>query len=239
MKKFASILFVLILSLGYVIAQPKTTIPHLGSKAPSFTAETTEGKLKFPEDFGDSWKILFSHPKDFTPVCSSELLELAHEQKNFESMDVKVAAISTDILNQHYDWKRALEEVEYKGRQPVEIKFPLISDPDYEVSGMYGMLQTRESVSQNIRGVYIIDPDNRIRSIQFYPNEVGRNMEEVKRTLKALQTTYMVKNRVTPANWQPGDDLIVPVLTQEEKENIGKPGSEYYQLDWFLTYIRQ
>jgi peroxiredoxin (alkyl hydroperoxide reductase subunit C) len=101
------------------------------------------------------------------------------------------------------------------------------------------MIQTAESVKENVRGVYIIDPDNTIRSVQFYPNEVGRNLEEIKRTIQALQTTYMTENRVTPANWQPGDDLIVPVLSQEERNSVGQPGSEYYQVDWFLNFVRQ
>jgi peroxiredoxin (alkyl hydroperoxide reductase subunit C) len=236
MKKLLSIVTVLCFSVGLVTAQEQVLIPQLGSEAPSFSAVSTNGSLNFPQDFGRSWKILFSHPKDFTPVCSSELLELAQEQKNFEKMDVKLAVLSTDILDQHKDWKRALETISYKGHEPVEIRFPLIADPEFKVSDLYGMLHDRSSVSQNIRGVYIIDPDNHIRSIQFYPNNVGRNMEEIKRTVMALQATYQADNLATPANWHPGDDFIVPVLTSKQKEELGKDDSDYYQFDWFLTF---
>lgn len=239
MKKLVSIVTVLCFSVGLVAAQEQILIPQLGSEAPSFSAASTNGSLTFPQDFGKSWKILFSHPKDFTPVCSSELLELAQEQKNFENMDVKLAVLSTDILDEHKDWKRALETISYKGHEPVKIHFPLIADPEFKVSDLYGMLQDKTSVSQNIRGVYIIDPENHIRSIQFYPNDVGRNMEEIKRTVKALQATYQSDNLATPANWQPGGDFIIPVLTSEQKAELGKNDSDYYQYDWFLTFKKR
>jgi len=214
------------------------TIPQIGVQAPSFTAMSTEGMINFPSDYGKNWKILMAHPKDFTPVCSSELLELAQEQESFEKLGAQLVIMSTDILNQHKNWKASLEEVSYKGKDPVEINFPLVSDNNHEVSRLYGMIHSVEHAHENIRGVYFVDPDNTIRSMQFYPNEVGRSVNEIKRTLLALQKTHNHDNLVTPADWQPGDDVIVPVLTAEEKEKIGTPGSDYYQLAWFLTFMK-
>ncbi len=235
MKKTVVLTIAMALFLVQANAQ-EVNIPQLGGTAPSFTAQSTNGEISFPSDFGKHWKILFSHPKDFTPVCSSEILELGYEQESFDELDTKLVVVSTDILEQHRSWVAALEEISTKRSDPVDIKFPLVADNDKKVARLYGMIHDASSLSQNIRGVYIIDPDNNIRSIQFYPNEVGRNVDELKRTLVALQATFAQDNRVTPVNWQPGDDMIVPVLSAEEKKSIGTPGSEYYQLAWFLTY---
>ena len=237
MKKINLLAILAVFFLVQINAQD-VNVPQIGIKAPSFKAQSTEGKINFPSDYGDNWKILISHPKDFTPVCSSELLELAYKQKDFERLGAQLVIVSTDLLSQHESWKAALEEVQYKGRNPVEIKFPLVTDNDHKVSKLYGMIHAAEHASQNIRGVYFIDPENTIRSIQFYPIEVGRNVDELKRTLLALQKTHQQDNLVTPANWQPGDDLIVPVLTEEQKKNIDTPGSDYYQLAWFLTFMK-
>ena len=235
MKKTFFISTLFLFSLVFTVAQ-ETKIPQIGSQAPKFTAVTTNGTINFPKDFGDNWKIVFSHPKDFTPVCSSEILELAYAQEDFEKMGVKLIVISTDILEQHKSWKAALEEIPYKDREPVKIQFPLVADEGLEVSKLFGMIHNQESVSQNIRGVYFIDPDNEIRAIYFYPNEVGRNIEELKRTLVALQTTYENDNTVTPANWQLGQDVIVPVLGKEDKAELGTPNSDFYQVAWFMTF---
>jgi peroxiredoxin (alkyl hydroperoxide reductase subunit C) len=235
MKKPVLFISVAVFCLGLAEAQD-VNIPQLGVEAPSFTAMSTEGTIDFPSDFGDSWKIVLSHPKDFTPVCSSEILELAYEQKSFERLNAKLVVVSTDIIAQHRSWKEALEEIRFQDRDPVEIKFPFVADNDLTISRLYGMIHSATSVKENIRGVYIIDPDNIVKSVQFYPNEVGRNVDEIKRTLLALQQTHNQKNLVTPADWQPGGDLIVPVLSEEEKKMINSPGSEYYQYAWFLTY---
>ncbi|MFO7933634.1 MAG: redoxin domain-containing protein [Bacteroidales bacterium] len=237
MKKINLLTILAVFFLVQINAQD-VNVPQIGIKAPSFKAQSTEGKINFPSDYGYNWKILISHPKDFTPVCSSELLELAYKQKDFEELEAQLVIVSTDLLAQHENWKAALEEVQYKGRDPVEINFPLVADNDHKVSKLYGMIHSAEHASENIRGVYFIDPENTIRSIQFYPNEVGRNVDELKRTLLALKKTHKQDNLVTPANWQPGDDLIVPVLTEEQKKNIGTPGSDYYQLAWFLTFMK-
>ena len=129
-----------------------------------------------------------------------------------------------------------MESIHYKDRDPVKIEFPLVADVNFGIAHKYGMLQDAESTTHNIRGVYFIDPDNKIRTILFYPNEVGRNIEELKRTLVALEENYNNKDVVLPANWQPGDDVIVPVISQEERENLGKPGSDLYQVAWFMVF---
>jgi len=241
MKKISLISAVLFISMayGWSNANSNTTVPLIGTQAPSFTAESTNGTINFPADFGKSWKIIFAHPKDFTPVCSSELLELAYEQESFDRLGARLLVLSTDLLSQHFAWKTALEEVSYKDRDPVRIKFPLIDDNRLSVSNKYGMIHPEAGIGVNIRGVYIIDPENRVRAIYFYPNEVGRNIDEIKRSLIALQKTYTDRNVVTPANWVPGDDLMVPVISAYERENIGNPDSDLYQLSWCMTFRKE
>ena len=235
MKKYLLATALFFFSLSQLAAQ-EISIPALGDRAPSFTAMSTNGNINFPEDYGANWKIMFSHPKDFTPVCSSEMLELAYAQESFAQMGVKLLVLSTDVLEQHNSWKAALEEIHYKDRDPVKIDFPLIADNELAVSNLYGMVHTAESISQNIRGVYIINPDNIIKAIMFYPNEVGRDIDELKRTLSALQTNYHNNTVVTPANWKLGDDVIVPYLSQTDKESLKTTNSDLYQLSWFLTF---
>jgi peroxiredoxin (alkyl hydroperoxide reductase subunit C) len=235
MKKYMLVFALAVFGMGQLLAQ-STEVPQIGSQAPSFTALSTEGEINFPSDYGKSWKLIFSHPKDFTPVCSSEILELAQAQDVFAEMDAELFVLSTDLLDQHRSWKASLEEVHYMDREPVKIAFPLIADNDLAISKKYGMIHNAASIKENIRGVYFINPDNEIRAIYFYPNEVGRNVDEIQRTLEALQTTYNNSAVVTPANWEPGDDLIVPVLSQEQKESLGMPGSDLYRLNWYMTF---
>jgi peroxiredoxin 2/4 len=211
-------------------------IPLIGVEAPSFTGLSTMGPVNFPADFGNSWKVLFAHPKAFTPVCSSELLELALEQETFARLGAKIIVVSTDNLDQQKTWKAALEEVKFKGNGPVKIGFHLVEDPHYRISNQYGMIHPSVSIGENIRGVFIIDPENKVRAIFYYPNEVGRNIDELTRTLVALQTTRSNPGIVTPANWRAGDDYMVPTLTSAERENVGKQGSAHYQFHWFMIY---
>ncbi len=224
--------------VGTVYSQSQSNqIPLIGAKAPSFTAQTTNGELTFPNDFGESWKILFSHPKDFTPVCSSELLELAYLQKDLELLNVKFAIISTDNLSQHKMWKAHLEELDYKGRGTQTIQFPIIDDSAAKVSRLYGMLHAPTSDSRYIRGVYIIDPQNKLRSINFYPVEIGRNITEIERTILALQAADETK-LLTPANWTTGDDMMVPHFPYTQSDLATNPDlkNDYYNVGdrmWF------
>jgi peroxiredoxin (alkyl hydroperoxide reductase subunit C) len=238
MKKEIAFLILLLGSLVQLSAQDKTPIriPLLGEKAPYFTGQSTQGEIHFPDDFGKSWKILFAHPKDFTPVCSSELLELAYQQEEYEKLGVKIVVLSTDILSQHQNWVKALDEIGYKGREPVKINFPLVADETLVISNEYGMIHPSASISANIRGVFIIDPENKIRAIYFYPMQVGRNMDEIKRTVIALQTVDASQLVVTPANWNPGDKLMIPILSKSESENAGKSGSAIDEVAWFMHF---
>lgn len=235
--KNSFLLFVLVtFSLGTTFSQG-SKIPLIGSKAPSFTLETTNGTLTFPDDYGKKWKILFSHPQDFTPVCTSELLELAYMQSDFEKLGAKIAVLSTDNLEQHQMWKQQLQELDYKDRGPQKIDFPIIDDHQAVASKKYGMLHEPESTSRDIRGVYIIDPKDVVRSINFYPMQVGRNMKEIERILVALQTADN-ESVCTPANWNQGDDVLVPHFPYTQKQLADNPliKNNYYLVGnrlWF------
>ena len=210
-------------------------IPLIGETAPSFTAVTTNGKLKFPGDYGKSWKVLFSHPQDFTPVCTTEILELANLQSQFDKLGVKLVAVSTDQLDTHEQWKKAMESLAFKDRSAVKIEFPLVADADLSVSKKYGMIHAASNTTRDVRGVYIIDPDNIIRAIYFYPKEVGRSTDELLRTLTALQRTKS-DNVLTPANWRAGEDVMVPTIPKADasKEELTSDG--IYNLTWFMWY---
>lgn len=235
MKKNGSLILA-ILMVTTVFAEGNK-IPLIGSKAPEFSTNTTNGKLSFPGDFGKSWKILFSHPADFTPVCSTELLELAYLQPEFDRLGVKVAVISTDDVQMHVMWKNQLEELNYKDRGQQSIKFPLLEDKNGVASKLYGMLHEPVSTNRDIRGVFIIDSENLVRSINFYPMQIGRNMTEIVRIVEALQTAD--KSQVlTPANWNEGDDVMVPHYPYTEQELADNPKlkDEYYSVGnriWF------
>jgi peroxiredoxin (alkyl hydroperoxide reductase subunit C) len=239
MKK--GIIFTIALSIAACLAwsQGRNTprIPLIGEDAPSFTAESTNGQITFPDNFGMKWKILFSHPADFTPVCSSEVLELANMQNDFAKLGVKIAVLSTDTLHVHYSWKKSLESLSYKGRAPVKINFPIIDDNSWYASKKYGMLHPQVSDRRDVRGVFIIDPKNKIRAIYFYPNELGRDMNEIKRAVVALQTADKQKVLI-PANWRPGDDVLIPYVKsfdQTEKIETGQH-KDTYMAAWYMMF---
>lgn len=215
-------------------------IPLIGAKAPTFTAETTNGQITFPDDYGKKWKILFSHPQDFTPVCSSEISELAYMQNEFKELDAQIAIISTDDVAEHQRWKKWLEELNYKGRGPQKIEFPIIDDHTHFASKQYGMLHEPTSTNKDIRGVYIIDPNNIVRSINFYPMQVGRNMQEIERILVALQTADR-ELVCTPANWKDGDDVIVPHYPYTDSELVANPElkDDFYNVGGYLWFKRE
>ncbi|MFO7998762.1 MAG: redoxin domain-containing protein [Bacteroidales bacterium] len=212
------------------------SVPLIGDPAPSFVAESTNGTIHFPADFGRNWKILFSHPRDFTPVCSTEILELAHAEREFEKLGAKLVVLSSDKLETHFAWKTALEEIDYKDRGPVKINFPLVDDQAYEISDLYGMSHPNAKRGKNIRGVFFIDREDRVRAIYFYPAEIGRNTEETLRTLIALQKTDDDFNVKTPANWYPGDPVMIAYPNTLMEENMKRDDSIYFQYAWFMIF---
>ncbi|MCX6569882.1 MAG: peroxiredoxin [Candidatus Aminicenantes bacterium] len=211
-------------------------LPLIGEKAPSFKAETTQGPINFPDDFKGKWVVFFSHPADFTPVCTTEFMTFASMQPQFEKLNCKLLGLSIDSTYSHIAWLRTIKEkIEFKGMKGVEVTFPVISDLTMEVAKAFGMLQPSASTTQAVRAVFIIDPDAVVRAILYYPLSNGRNMEEIKRLLVAMQMAD--KNKVaTPANWQPGEDVIVPTPGScgAAKERMEQPGEDVHCLDWFL-----
>ncbi len=210
-------------------------MPRIGDKAPSFKAVTTQGEISFPEQYAGSWVILFSHPADFTPVCTSEFMTFATMEPKFAEVNCKVVGLSIDGLYSHIAWLRTIKEkIEYKGMKDVEVKFPLIEDITMEVARKYGMIQPGESSTKAVRAVFFIDPKGIIRAIVYYPLSLGRNFEELYRVVVALQAADAF-SVATPADWQPGDDVIVPTagscgVAKERME--GKGDLKCY--DWFF-----
>jgi len=240
--KIKYVLFSLLLfSYGSIGAQgiKHSYIPLIGDVAPVFTAETTSGSINFPGDYGRKWKILFSHPRDFTPVCSSELLTLAQMQGEFEKLNVQIVVVSTDELKTHNLWKKEMEATVYKGKQPVIINFPLVDDHKWDIAKQYGMLHQIISGTRDVRGVFIINPDNKVEVVLFYPMNLGRNMDEIKRVVVALQTAGSSKDRyLMPANWRVGDDVLVSKFPYTEKELKDNPDikSAYYNVGSFMYF---
>jgi len=185
-------------------------MPRIGDKAPEFKAVTTQGEINFPHDYKGSWVILFSHPADFTPVCTSEFMTFATMAEKFEKANTKLVGLSVDGLYSHIAWLRTIKEkIEYKGMKDVEVKFPLIEDITMEVAMKYGMMMPGESNTKAVRAVFFIDPKGIIRTILYYPLSLGRNFEEIYRVVLGLQTADEFSVAL-PADWQPGDDVIVP-----------------------------
>ncbi|MFD1293987.1 peroxiredoxin [Lutibacter holmesii] len=186
-----------------------TPMPRIGDKAPEFKAVTTQGDLHFPNDYKGEWVILFSHPADFTPVCTSEFMTFASMADKFEEANCKLVGLSIDGLYSHIAWLRSIKEkIEYKGMKNVEVKFPLIEDITMNVANKYGMVQPNEAATQAVRAVFFIDPQGIIRSIIYYPLSLGRNFDELYRVIIALQAADEF-GVATPADWRPGDDVII------------------------------
>ena len=199
----------------------------IGDTAPDFEAETTEGKISFHDWIGDSWAVLFSHPRDFTPVCTTELGYMAKIQPDFESRNVKIIGLSVDPLDNHEKWAKDIEETQ--GTAP---NYPIIGDSDFNVSKLYGMLPSDVSGeatertpadNQTVRNVFVVGPDKKVKLILVYPMTTGRNFDEVLRVIDSLQLT--AKHKVaTPVNWQQGDDVIIAgsVNNEQAKEIFGE-----------------
>jgi peroxiredoxin (alkyl hydroperoxide reductase subunit C) len=211
-------------------------LPLIGEKAPSFKAETTQGPITFPDDYKGKWVIFFSHPADFTPVCTTEFMTFASMADEFKALNAELLGLSIDSTFSHIAWLRTIhEKIEYKGMKAVEVNFPVISDLTMEVSKRFGMLQPSASTTQAVRAVFLIDPEGTVRAILYYPLSNGRNMQEIKRMLIAMQRADEHKI-ATPANWQPGDEVIIPPPGScgSARERVGQAGKDYHCLDWFL-----
>jgi peroxiredoxin 2/4 len=185
-------------------------MPRIGEKAPEFRAVTTQGAINFPSDYKGSWVILFSHPADFTPVCTSEFMTFATMEKDFNDANCKLVGLSVDGLYSHIAWLRTIKEkIEYKGMKNVEVNFPLIEDITMEVAKKYGMMMPGESNTKAVRAVFVIDPVGIVRTVLYYPLSLGRNFDELYRIIIALQAADEFQI-ATPADWRPGDEVIVP-----------------------------
>ncbi|WP_292468349.1 peroxiredoxin [Methanolobus sp.] len=216
-------------------------MPLIGDNAPSFTAVTTAGDINFPKDYKGKWVIFFSHPADFTPVCTTEFMTFASMQDDFKKLDAELLGLSIDSVYAHIAWLRTIKEkIEYKGMKDVEITFPVIADLKMDVAKKFGMVQPNASDNQAVRAVFMIDPKAKIRAIIYYPLSNGRNMDEIKRLLLAMQKSD-AENVATPANWQPGDDVIIPPPGScgTAKERVESKDENTYCLDWFMCFKKQ
>lgn len=213
-------------------------IPLIGENAPAFAAQTTQGPIKFPEDYQGKWVILFSHPSDFTPVCTTEFMTFATMMPEFDALNCQLVGLSIDSHFAHIAWLRTIEEkIKFKDMEHVEVTFPLIADVKMDVASAYGMVQPSASDTQAVRAVFLIDPKGIIRAVLYYPLSNGRNFPEIKRLLIAMQTTD-AHGCATPADWQPGDDVILPPPASfgAAKDRMTQPADDTYALDWFMTF---
>ena len=208
-------------------------MPLIGDNAPEFRAMTTMGKINFPYDYKGSWVVLFSHPADFTPVCTTEFIEFSKMTEEFSKINTKLLGLSIDSVHSHLAWTKSIANINWKGEKIGKVPFPIIADISMNVAKKYGMLQT-VAKTQTIRAVFIIDPEGIIRTILYYPMSVGRNIDEIKRIILALQL-HDEEDVVTPANWNPGDDVLLGApLTLEEADSREKDDC-LEALEWYLT----
>jgi peroxiredoxin 2/4 len=234
---FLPVLVVLVFSApqGRTQGGSNPGIPLLGDDAPSFTAQATTGTINFPNDFGDNWKVIFSHPADFTPVCSSEILELAAIQDKLKKMNVDIIVISTDSLATHKKWVTSMDSVTYRNKGLQKINFPLVADEDHSIAKKYGMIHRKSNTTRYVRGVFIIDPMNKVRAMFFYPMNVGRNIDEITRTILALQTSDK-DHILTPANWNAGDEVLVPIPKHTGDQQELAKEKDLHMLTWYMWF---
>jgi len=204
-------------------------MPRIGDIAPDFEAVTTIGKIKFSDFEPGKWKILFSHPADFTPVCTTEMSGFALRQNEFDELNTALIGLSIDSIHSHLAWVNNVKE-----KTGVYFQFPIIADLDMKVSKLYGMLQPNESETAAVRAVFFVDASNKIRLIMYYPLNVGRNMDEIIRSLKALQFSDTHKVAM-PLNWQPGDKVIVPAPKTLQELEARNADTTLEKVDFYLA----
>lgn len=205
------------------------TMPRIGDVAPDFKATTTKGNIQFSEFAKDKWIVLFSHPADFTPVCTTEMSGYATRKKEFDALNTELLGLSIDSIHSHLAWVNNVKE-----KTGVYFDFPIIADIDMKVSKLYGMLQPNEHETAAVRAVFFIDPSKKIRLIMYYPLNVGRNMDEIIRVLKALQTSDKYKVAM-PLNWVPGDKVIVPPPKNLDEMQERIDGNYDEKIDFYLV----
>ncbi len=210
-------------------AATAVSIPRIGDTAPDFTAQTTHGEITLSKWAEGKWVILFSHPADFTPVCSTELVELGRRSKEFDERGVKLIGISVDSIHSHLAWVQNLKKI-----LDVRLPYPLIADSNRAVSQLYGMLHPKESATVTVRALFFIDPKRTIRAVIYYPLNVGRNADEILRVTDALITADG-KGVACPVNWKPGEKVIVPPPKTEKEVDDRLAMTNVERLDFYLT----
>ena len=214
------------------------SLPLIGDTAPTFTAKTTNGFIKFPADFTGHWVVLFSHPMDFTPVCTTEFLSFQSHIHDFQKLNTDLIGLSVGAISSHLAWFRSIyNEIEFKNLKNIEISFPVIADMDLKISKLYGMIHPNTSDTTTVRAVFIIDPHGIIRTVLYYPQTVGRNIQEILRILTALQT-HDYFSVSTPADWTPGLPVIEPSpqTTQDIQKRVTTHNKRNNMQSWYLTF---
>ncbi|MFT4536838.1 MAG: peroxiredoxin (alkyl hydroperoxide reductase subunit C) [Saprospiraceae bacterium] len=205
------------------------SMPRIGDQAPDFEAVTTTGKIKFSEFAKDKWTVMFSHPADFTPVCTTEMSGFAIRKPEFDALNTELLGLSIDSIHAHLGWVNNVRK-----NTGVYFDFPIIADIDMKVSKLYGMLQPNESETAAVRAVFFIDPSKKIRLIMYYPLNVGRNMDEIIRSLTALQVSDK-HNVAMPLDWKPGDQVIVPPPKTLDEMNARLADDSIDKIDFYLA----
>lgn len=216
--------------------QATVTMPRIGEPAPAFTATTTQGEISFPGDYAGRWVIFFSHPADFTPVCTTEFMTFASRQEEFARYNTALLGLSVDGLFSHIAWLRTIKErITFRDMKDVEVTFPLIDDVSMSIATNYGMIMPDEDSTKAVRAVFVIDPTGTVRAIIYYPLSLGRNFDELLRVVKALQTADHF-DVATPADWNPGDAVIVPPAGScgTAKDRMETPDDGVHCEDWFF-----
>lgn len=224
-------------------AEPEETersMPLIGDPAPEFTAQTTNGIIHFPADYAGRWVVLFSHPADFTPVCTSEFMAFQALQQELAEINTALIGLSVGSISSHLAWIEAIRHIKYRDWENMEITFPVIDDVGMKTAKKYGMIHPNASDTHAVRAVFIIDPVGIIRAILYYPASTGRNFDEIKRMVVALQTADAFKVS-TPADWRPGDDVLVsaPGTSNDMRrtmQNMSNPDRTRDIKAWFLIF---
>ncbi|MDC6389306.1 peroxiredoxin [Maribacter sp. PR1] len=212
-----------------IISEKLITMPRIGDNAPDFEAVTTKGKIKLSNFAKDKWIVMFSHPADFTPVCTTEMSGFATRKKEFDALNTELLGLSIDSIHAHLGWVQNVRE-----NTGVYFDFPIIADLDMKVSKLYGMLQPNESETAAVRAVFFIDPEKKIRLIMYYPLNVGRNLNEILRALEALQTSDKFKVAM-PLDWKKGDKAIVPPPKTLDELNQRLEDDSIEKITWYLA----